>query len=570
MSGRCILVGRLSCIMSFLALLICYRQSAFVMALQSSSLLHQSTTFHSFTTRTTTTRTARRSRYHAAASSPAAPDVPIVKVGDDSLLTDTRLRPSPSSTNTNKRKVAKLIIHWKGEASGGSNQQFRQCEFYGALGAVVDHDDGVKNVESTVHFSNALHYDGLGNKRNDPVMTELRANAFNHAMQYLDIVLDKKDDAIAPLTTQDCIRAVERCSLIHALYEIVAETDNETYDDLAVQTLENGAFYDMTSNNATWCMRLRHYGAKVNETNDSIHKERRYGHRARSMALERQALQALKPLLLTFAGRVDLEHPECKIYVLDGLTRSSKVLARRIATGARRTSPLLDPNTRHCVTTTPLGAVAAYTLVNVARVRPGHRVLDPYAGSATLLLAAALVAASSTNGVVQSVGIEVAHNGIVNRDDIRTDFVTRNLTLPVALIHGDCRDADIRRQAIAAVGNEPFDCIITDPPYGIRESLTGGTIISSSSSSSLGAATRPIDDLLQMMVHDRNHGDVRLLKQGGRLVVFLPQSDEQSLHGDVLPSPAQLDQAGLECEFMREQPLNEKLSRWLVCYKCTR
>ena len=78
------------------------------------------------------------------------------------------------------------------------------------------------------------------------------------------------------------------------------------------------------------------------------------------------------------------------------------------------------------------------------------------------------------------------------------------------------------------------------------------------------------DDLLQMMVHDRDHGDVRLLKQGGRLVVFLPQSDEQSLHGDVLPSPAQLDQAGLECEFMREQPLNEKLSRWLVCYKCTR
>ena len=169
-------------------------------------------------------------------------------------------------------------------------------------------------------------------------------------------------------------------------------------------------------------------------------------------------------------------------------------------------------------------------------------------------------------------GIEVAHNGYVNRNDIRTDFVTRNLTLPAALIHGDCRHAVVRQQALDAVGGGPFECIITDPPYGIRESI----LVKDESIHGASGTNRPIDDLLAMIVHDRDEpgattgsSTTRLLRQGGRLVVFLPQqTEEQSLHQDVLPTSAQLEQAGLECEFMREQPLNDKLSRWLVCYKC--
>jgi len=428
----------------------------------------------------------------------------------------------------------------------GYSLQFRHDEFRGALAAVTGKDD---EVEASINFANALEYSG---KNDDPVMmSEIKKDAFNQAMQYLDLG-DNTSSLLLMVSTEECIQAVQRCSLIHALYEIVAETDSETYDDLATQAMENGGFDDMMmmtssdGNNMTWCVRVRHYGE-----NESTSKERRYGHRARSMALERQGLQALKPLLLKFTGKVDLAQPACKIYIFDGLTRSRKVLARRLASGPRIS--ILDPNTRHCVTNTPLGSAVAFTMNNVARIRRNSRILDPFAGSCAVLLAAALI-----EPTVQTVGIELAHDGLVNRDDIRTDFLMRNLTLPVALIHGDCRDARIRKQAMEAVGSEPYDCIITDPPYGIRES-TGDIEI------------RPIDELLQMIVHDRDHGDTtRLLKKGGRLVVFLPQSEEESLHDDVLPTAAQLKAAGLQCTLMREQPLNDKLLRWLVCYECIR
>jgi len=427
-----------------------------------------------------------------------------------------------------------LIIHWKGEAVDGYSLQFRHDEFRGALAAVTKgKSDPDAGGESSIFFCNALEYAGNAD------MSKAKKDDYNQAMQFLNF----RDDAI--VSTSDCIEAVQRCSLIHSLYEIVAETDSENYDDLAVQAMQNGGFDDMTNGSATWCVRVRHYGE-----NEATNKERRYGHRARSMALERQALLALKPLLLTFSGNVDLKHPDCKIYVFDGLERSNKVLARRIASGPRVS--ILDPNTRQCITNTPLGSVAAFTMNNVARVQSNTRILDPFAGSCAILLAAAFI-----DPTVQTVGIELAHNGLVDRDDVVTDFQIRNLKPPAALIHGDCRDARIRRRAVEAVGGESFDCIVTDPPYGIRES-TGDIEI------------RPIDELLQMIAHDRDHTEIRLLKKGGRLVVFLPQPEEESLEKDVLPTSDQLEAAGLRCELMREQPLNDKLSRWLVSYECIR
>jgi hypothetical protein len=46
-------------------------------------------------------------------------------------------------------------------------------------------------------------------------------------------------------------------------------------------------------------------------------------------------------------------------------------------------------------------------------------------------------------------------------------------------------------------------------------------------------------------------------------------TDEQSLR-QMLPSDELTEQAGLQFEIAKEQPLNEKLSRWLVSYVCKR
>jgi len=315
--------------------------------------------------------------------------------------------------------------------------------------------------------------------------------------------------------------------------------------------------------NATWCVRVRHYG-EISGTK----KEKRHGERARSMASERVALKALTPLLLTFGGGVDLVNPDCKLYVFDGVrtlwgsssnnNNNNKILARRIAVGPRISS--IAPATRLCITNTPLCPIAAYLLCNAAGIQSGDALLDPYGGSCTVHLAAAMIAD------VRSVSIEIAHNGLVNRDDILRDFETRQLTPPLAMLQGDCTDPSVREEARQALlrsnenGNEEdttFDFIITDPPYGIRESTNYNE-------------KSPIQELADAITYDRDVLGQPLLKKGGKLVCFLPCSEEESLHQDVLPSSTELNKAGLKLATMREQPLNDSLSRWLVMFDCVR
>jgi hypothetical protein len=166
------------------------------------------------------------------------------------------------------------------------------------------------------------------------------------------------------------------------------------------------------------------------------------------------------------------------------------------------------------------------------------------------LLAAAMIVPDA-----QTVGIEIAHNGLVNRDDILKDFSIRSLTPPRKLICGDSTHASIRQQARAAVGGQPFDAIISDPPYGIRESSSYNE-------------KSPLEGLFACIKQDHDLQQ-RLLRVGGRLVAFVPVTDEQTLW-QMLPTKETSDLAGLEFEVSREQPLNDKLSRWLVSYICVR
>ena len=168
-----------------------------------------------------------------------------------------------------------------------------------------------------------------------------------------------------------------------------------------------------------------------------------------------------------------------------------------------------------------------------------------YAGSCATLLAAAMIAPDC-----ESVGVEIAHNGYVNRTNIILDFTSRSLKEPKELILGDSTDLVVREAAKAAVNNESFDIIIADPPYGIRESVGYNE-------------KSPLEEMFAAIAFDRS--DKRLLKLGGRLVAFVPVTDEQ-VFTEMLPSQELTEKAGLKFEDSREQPLNTKLSRWLVSY----
>lgn len=209
------------------------------------------------------------------------------------------------------------------------------------------------------------------------------------------------------------------------------------------------------------------------------------------------------------------------------------------------------------MTTTPLCPIASFALCNIAQTlrNTNTTILDPFAGSCATLLAAAHI----TNGKCNSVGVEICHNGHVNRDDIKTDFETRSLPPPL-VIRGDCLSSDIRDRARYEIGGDGFNCIITDPPYGIREAM------GSSQNEDIGN-TPPLTKLIQVMGQDRGMGKP-LLKIGGRLVAFVPVRKYETL-ADCLPSANILKEAGLVMEGEgKEQVLNDVLSRWLVSFVC--
>lgn len=129
-------------------------------------------------------------------------------------------------------------------------------------------------------------------------------------------------------------------------------------------------------------------------------------------------------LVRTFRGRMDLADPTCGIYILEGLRslrrdvtsneygnadagkdfvirgvggeavgEENMLLARVVARGPK--TSVYAPKTRICVTRTPLCPIASFALCNVARLRQGATVLDPFAGSCATLLAASHITSRS-------------------------------------------------------------------------------------------------------------------------------------------------------------------------------
>jgi hypothetical protein len=232
--------------------------------------------------------------------------------------------------NNSSLVTRKLLVHWRGEKDAGYSKPFRQLEFQGALAA-----ESV-NEENHVSFVNALQYTG------DEFMPDVNMEHFNEAMQYLSFDGSTTDGRFS---RGAIIRAASRCSLVHAVYEVVAESDHLNH--LAELAIADGGFADLYQEHAgddlTWCFRARSYlgDATTVETVEATKtgKVKRYSSSSRSMGLEKKGLKALTPLLLKLGGKVDLLHPQVKIYIFDGLQdgegHSRKVLARRIATGPK-------------------------------------------------------------------------------------------------------------------------------------------------------------------------------------------------------------------------------------------
>ena len=189
----------------------------------------------------------------------------------------------------------------------------------------------------------------------------------------------------------------------------------------------------------------------------------REGSHGRSMEmrpLSRGTSPILSPAVDAFArayvragGRVDLRHPERQFVFLphpDGRWWVAEQVAAVDASGfAARRMPRL-PFQRPVSLPPRLGRVA----VNLARVRPGDRVVDPFVGTGALLIEAAVLGAR-VSGVDRDA--KMVRGALENFTHLSLDFERLRV--------GDAGEPDATPESI--------DAIVSDPPYG-RSSGSGG------------------------------------------------------------------------------------------------
>ncbi len=275
-------------------------------------------------------------------------------------------------------------------------------------------------------------------------------------------------------------------------------------------------------------------------------------------------------------GPVDLEAPRHRVALLEDCTRGRRddaatraaaaragaarvFVARRLAEGAGALLVEYALPTRRCVRgrapravgdeaeafiplppryvgRTALPPAPAFLLTNAARVDArSRRVLDPFCGSCSTLLAAARFGARETVGVD-------ADERALPRGAIAATFRDHALRPPRLAL------ADAARLACLHGGGVRFDAIVTDPPYGVMEGL--------------GARFVPTSERVRTLARIA----AARLRVGGRLVFLMPFERE---NGALPELPLELPRC-LELESLSHEPISKRLGRALVAMVKTR
>ena len=176
-------------------------------------------------------------------------------------------------------------------------------------------------------------------------------------------------------------------------------------------------------------------------------------------------------------------------------------LGRRLATGAASLLAHLSLSDRPYLGRTSLPPEYAHLMAVEARVLPGTKVLDPFCGTASILMSCAALGAE-TIGV--EVDARVLDGTVDGQHGISANFDAAGLTRPAQLVLGDMASFDEQVPPTAGSRFARLDAIVTDPPYGLMEGL--------------GPYYLPLGQRLTLLLRLA----CRRLRLGGRLVFLLP------------------------------------------------
>ena len=284
------------------------------------------------------------------------------------------------------------------------------------------------------------------------------------------------------LSAEAWANIAELCIGTKAVFQVVGE--GETLADCVTHVGRLSDDDVLTLVPDTWSMQIKHLG-KIRR----LHPTER-----------RQNIEMFRSVLGVLTQRiVDLENPDTELVLLkdcrsledlDPSTDRQEVhyhwLLKRIKSTIYPSAKTLversDVKKRAFISTTTMPADRALLMANLAGVQKGNVVLDPFCGSGGLLLASALLGATVVGGDVDEalLGHEnqplasPASSGRPNRGvekvSYADSFVELQQPVPTILSGANILSESVAWTYLAANEQHRYDAIITDPPYGIRES----------------------------------------------------------------------------------------------------
>jgi tRNA G10 N-methylase Trm11 len=299
------------------------------------------------------------------------------------------------------------------------------------------------------------------------------------------IVQSVSDD----LTVEQWADIGAQCIGCKAIFEVIGE--GKTLRDCVehVGRLRDEQILELIPR--TWSMQIKHLG-KIRR----LHPKERREH----IETFRDVLGALTK------RRVDLENPDSELWLLkdcrslednDSSTERQitlhhwllKCVKPKIPISATELSIRSDVKKRAFISTTTMPSDRAILMSNLGRVGNGTTVLDPFCGSGGLLVSSALLGANVVGADVD-VGVlsftdkplpfpNSPHrpNRGLEKVSYVDSFTELGLDKPTLLPGLDIQSLDFVACVLAANHGQKYDAIVTDPPYGIRESQSQMTTL---------------------------------------------------------------------------------------------
>lgn len=169
---------------------------------------------------------------------------------------------------------------------------------------------------------------------------------------------------------------------------------------------------------------------------------------------------------LSFDGGVDMRAAELSFVVfeefaLDGGPMASCALGLKVGDGGRDAQNTFDLKKRPYIGTTSMDAALSLVTANLALVAAGKLCLDPFAGTGSFLVAAAHFGGTVLGSDIDGRQIRGRRPG----RSIQGNFVHYGLEDRMM----DTFTSDLTNTPLRS--GRWIDCILTDPPYGVREGL---------------------------------------------------------------------------------------------------